>query len=246
MPSCISRTRMKGANVKGIRSGGALETGHAGETELPLSKTEYVLERLRHDIATGVLVPGDSLRQAEIAERYGVSATPVREALRLLEAGGLISYAPHRGATVKELSSDRIQDVYLLRAEIEGLATAVAVERMTDEDIEAVIAVQAELRAAMRKKGGGDLAVINGRKLAVMNRRLHFTIYKAGSETIAAHAASLWTLFPPRVTIWGDRASAKALMADHDGIIEAIVARDVALARKRAAEHIFRAASLRK
>lgn len=223
--------------MKGSRSGGGTATLSALGAQPPLSKTEYVLERLRQDIANGIVVPGESLRQAEIAERYGVSATPVREALRLLEAGGLISYAPHRGATVRELSPTRLQDVYLLRAEVEGLATAVAVERMSDDDIAAVVAVQAELREAVRRKNGPELAVIN--------RRLHFTIYNAGSETIAAHAASLWSLFPPHVTIWGDRANAKALMADHDGIIEAVAARDVALARKRAAEHIFHAASLR-
>ena len=88
-----------------------------GLTGPPLSKTEYVLQRLREDIASGVVVPGTSLRQSEIAARYGVSATPVREALRLLEAGGSISYAPHRGATVRELSPERVRDVYLLRAD---------------------------------------------------------------------------------------------------------------------------------
>jgi DNA-binding GntR family transcriptional regulator len=202
----------------------------------PLSKTEYVLQRLREDIASGVVVPGTSLRQSEIAARYGVSATPVREALRLLEAGGTISYAPHRGATVRELSAERVKDVYLLRAEIEALATAVACERMTDEDFARIEAVHDEIR----NYRGGD-----GEELAVLNRKLHFSIYHAGSELIASHASSLWSLFPPRVTIWADPEAAAALAADHDGIIEALRSRDPKLAQSRARDHVLHAAALR-
>jgi DNA-binding GntR family transcriptional regulator len=205
---------------------------------LPMSKTAYVLERLREEIATGVVVPGSSLRQTEIADRYGVSATPVREALRLLEAEGTVSYAPHRGATVRELSPTRTADVYLLRAEIEGLGTAVAAERRKDEDMAGLYAIQAQLETAMSQ---GD-----GEERAVLNRRLHFAIYNAGSETIAAHAANLWALFPPHVTIWRDLSAARALMTEHEGILEAVAAREPSLARERAAAHIMHAARLRK
>lgn len=202
----------------------------------PLSKTEYVLKRLREDIASGLVVPGTSLRQAEIAGRYGVSATPVREALRLLEAGGTVSYAPHRGATVRELSPERVQDVYLLRAEIEGLATAVACERMTDDDLAKIEAVHAELNAYRDE---------DGQQLAILNRRLHFTIYSAGSELIASHASSLWSLFPPWVTIWRNRDAAAALSADHERILKALRARDATLAQESARQHVLHAAALR-
>jgi DNA-binding GntR family transcriptional regulator len=204
----------------------------------PMSKTAYVLDRLREEIAAGLVLPGSSLRQAEIAERYGVSATPVREALRLLEAEGTITYAPNRGATVRELSATRTEDVYLLRAEIEGLATAIAAERLRDGAMDGIRAVQAELEQAYKRK--------DGQAMAVLNRRLHFAIYEAGSETIAAHATSLWTLFPPHVTIWSNQRAARALMRDHEGILEAVAARDPKLARERAAAHIVHAAELRK
>lgn len=212
----------------------------AGTTvgRLPLSKTAYVVERLREEIASGSVVPGASLRQAEIAERYGVSATPVREALRLLEAEGTISYAPHRGATVRELSPTRTEDVYRLRAEIEGLATEVATERMKDSKMEAIESLQEELKQALKRE--------NGQTLAVMNRRLHFAIFEAGSETIASHASNLWTLFPPHVTIWSDTRAARSLINDHEEILEAIRARDPKLARERAAAHIRHAAELRR
>jgi DNA-binding GntR family transcriptional regulator len=221
--------------VTGPQDGG---TGSdSARTGPPLSKTEYVLQRLREDIASGLVVPGASLRQSEIASRYGVSATPVREALRLLEAGGTITYAPHRGATVRELSHERVQDVYLLRAEIEALATAVACERMTEDDLARIEAVYAELNAYQ----GED-----GQHLAVLNRRLHFTIYHAGSELIASHASSLWSLFPPQVTIWEERDAVAALAADHEDIVRALRARDTALARESARRHVLNAAALRK
>lgn len=218
--------------------GASAPPGRVSPAGPPMSKTAYVLERLRTDIAEGLIVPGTALRQAEIAERYGVSATPVREALRLLEAAGTISYAPNRGATVREMSATRTDDLYLLRAEIEGLATALGVERMPEGTVEEVRAIQAEL---IEIDDPGD-----GRRLALLNRQLHFTIYEAGSPLIAAHVASLWSLFPPHVTIWSDREAAKALTADHEGIIAAMEARDPELARERAAAHILHAASLRK
>ena len=85
----------------------------------------------------------------------------------------------------------------------------------------------------------------DGEELAVLNRRLHFTIYHAGSELIASHASSLWSLFPPRVTIWAVPDAAAALAADHDGIIEALRARDAKLAQNRARDHVLHAADLR-
>jgi DNA-binding GntR family transcriptional regulator len=185
-----------------------------------------------------VVVSGSSLRQAEIAERYGVSATPVREALRLLEAEGTITYVPHRGATVRELSPPHSEDVYLLRAEIEGLATAIAVDRMDDSDMVGIRALESELEELFEKR--------EGQAMAVVNRQFHFAIYRAGSDTFATHASTLWQLFPPRVTIWSDERAARALMADHEGILEALEKHDRDLARERAAAHIFHAEQLRK
>lgn len=205
----------------------------------PVSKTEYVVERLRRDIQNGHVRPGDQLRQVDIAARYGVSPTPVREALRILEADGTISYAPHRGATVRELSPTRTEDLYRLRADVEGLAAAIAAERLDDEAIDQIRAANDALNEASRK---GD----PGQQLSTLNRRLHFVIYEAGSSVVAAHASSLWTLFPPHVTIWRLPSAASALQADHSAIIEAIIARDPELARSRMSAHILHAHELRR
>ncbi len=124
-----------------------------GSPPQPVSKTDYVLQRLRMDISSGAIKAGTPLRQLEIAERYGVSATPVREAMRLLEADGSITYSRHRGVTVNEMSSEGIRDLYRLRSLAEGLAVEVAVERMDQAHLVKVIAAHDRLAAT---GGNGD------------------------------------------------------------------------------------------
>ncbi len=70
----------------------------------PVSRTEYVAERLKQDVASGAIKPGELIKQTVLAKRYGVSATPVREAMRLLAADGVLSYSPHKGASVREMT----------------------------------------------------------------------------------------------------------------------------------------------
>lgn len=208
--------------------------GRAGP---PVSKTTYVHERLREDINSGGIMPGEPLRQADLAARYGVSPTPVREALRLLEAEGTISYSPHRGATVAELSPPDIHDLYVLRAHIESLATKLAVERIGDQSLDEMLSLH---RTLVEVKGKAD-----GRELARLNRELHFAVYRIGSSLIMSHITSLWRLFPPQVTIWQDAKIAHALVRQHALIVDAIVDRDAELAAKLMSEHILAAGTFR-
>ncbi|WP_084211219.1 GntR family transcriptional regulator [Pseudonocardia acaciae] len=204
----------------------------------PVSRTAYVLDRLRREIAEGVVQPGESLRQAAVARRYGVSPTPVREAFRLLEAEGVLEYTAHRGATVKDMSPGETQDLYLLRSEVEGLATALAVDRMNDAAMERIDAAHRELR---------DAVAANDRsRLSVLNRSLHFAIYEAGSALVALQAASLWSFIPPAMTIWTDAKNARSLLADHQRILDAVRRRDPYDARRCMTEHILHAVALRK
>lgn len=204
----------------------------------PQSKTVYVLERLREEIAAGVIIPGGALRQTEIAARYGVSPTPVREALRILEAAGTISYAPNRGATVREMSPGAADDLYLLRAELEGFATELGVARQDDTLVERLEDLQDRIEAL-----DPDVDQVDMYKL---NRRLHFMVFEAGSDVVATQVGNVWELFPPTVTIWGYREVARQLSADHRRIIAAIRTKDATLARKLMFEHVLNAAKLRR
>ncbi|MQA81427.1 MAG: FCD domain-containing protein [Streptosporangiales bacterium] len=92
---------------------------------------QMVLEVLRECILTGIFAPGEHLRQEDLAERIGVSRIPVRTALMQLEAEGLVSFLPHRGAVVRTLTVEQVREVYEIRQLLETHALRKSVARMT-------------------------------------------------------------------------------------------------------------------
>lgn len=204
----------------------------------PQSKTAYVVERLREEIATGLVIPGSALRQTEIAQRYGVSPTPVREALRILEAAGAIRYAPNRGATVREMAPDDADDLYHLRAEVEGFATRLAVERLDEALVPKLEELADQLEAC---DPATDQAT-----MYQLNRELHFVIFETGSRMVSQQVSSIWEAFPPAVTVWGVAEIGKQLNQDHREIIAAIRGRDADLAQALMRDHVLHARELRR
>ena len=97
---------------------------------------ELVFETLREAIASGRLKPGQRLMELQLAEDLGVSRTPVREAIRQLELEGLVVMVPRKGAYVAELSLRDMAEVFEMRAALDGLAAALAAERITEEEID--------------------------------------------------------------------------------------------------------------
>lgn len=201
----------------------------------PTSKTQYTLERLREDIAAGQFRPGDALRQSELAQRYGVSPTPVREALRLLESEGTIVYSPHRGATVTFHDEQRMQDLYAFRARSESLAAELCAVRRTNEQLAEIRELQEQLRAMAT-----DMSVSHV-EMAAWNRELHHRIASVGSPAIAGQIAPLWGLFPTHRTMWKKPRLVQCFLEDHDIIISAIASRDAAVAGTEMHRHILAA-----
>jgi DNA-binding GntR family transcriptional regulator len=113
-----------------------------GELAAKLSAQRYrttpglVAEVLREAILRNVLTGGQQLRQDEIAAHLGVSRIPVREALRQLEAEGLVTFFPHRGAVVSELSYQEVQEIYEIRTPLEVTAMRLALPRLSQPDLE--------------------------------------------------------------------------------------------------------------
>lgn len=99
---------------------------------------EVVLKAVREAILTNVFEPGARLRQEELADLFGTSRIPVREALRALEYEGLVRSEPHRGFTVTSLDADDVEEVYELRVLLESQAVRLALPLLTDEDIAAL------------------------------------------------------------------------------------------------------------
>ena len=142
--------------------------------KLSLARTvrDALVETLRDEIVRGDLVPGQYLRLEEIASRYDVSTMPVREALRDLEAEGLVTSFPHRGSVVTQLSADELQDIYDIRVTLEEMATRLAVPHVT----EATLAELTSLVEQMEEHRGHVATQVK------LNHQFHLTLYAASGR----------------------------------------------------------------
>lgn len=131
-----------------------------------------LVETLRDEIIRGDLVPGQYLRLEEIAARFDVSTMPVREALRDLEAEGLVTIFPHRGAIVTKLGPDELQDIYDVRTALEEMATRLAVPLMT----EATLSELTSLVEQMENAAGDVVTVVE------LNHQFHLSLYAASGR----------------------------------------------------------------
>jgi DNA-binding GntR family transcriptional regulator len=211
---------------------------NSGTAGPPQSRTLYVLERLKTDLERGTLAPGDQLRQSAIAELYGVSATPVREALRILAADGTIDYTPHRGASVRDFSPELARDLYRIRAEVEALAVRMSVERMTSDVLESIHEANTRLVEATVRGAEPE-------ELSRLNMELHFAIYENSSPLMIEFLQYLWARFKPNVTLWGVAKFAHRLGDDHSEIIQAIDAGDADNVASLMRKHVMGAYELR-
>src|ERR1051325_1357293 len=123
--------------------GGAIEERRA--------LVDKLAAQLQARVLNGELASGTRLRQEALAEEFGVSRTPVREALRKLQASGLVELRPHRGALVRGLSPREIRDAYEVRAELEALAAEVAALRIRPEQLDRLRRAQGQFRDSLRR-----------------------------------------------------------------------------------------------
>ncbi len=148
-----------------------------------------IAEVLREKIIVGVLARGQKLKQAEIAKMLGVSITPVREALRLLEAQGYVSVSAHRGAVVAPFLIDGAEELYQLRQLLETRLTLEAARRMTSNDLHVLKSINHDLLTAARS---GDRAACQEK-----NYRFHFRLYElAGQPQTLDFVRILWAKYP--------------------------------------------------
>ncbi len=107
---------------------------------------EKILETIRESILRGQLKPGEKVAEPELAERFGISRTPIREAFRQLESEGYLTVIPRKGAVVTALSERAIEEFYAIKSILEGYAAQMAAENMTDRDIEKLEAINIKLQ----------------------------------------------------------------------------------------------------
>ena len=146
-----------------------------GKGNTPLTKqtiAEQVADALRHEIVTGQLAAGTKLRQVEIAQRFGVSTTPVREAFGLLQGDGLVQIDTHRGVTVFLPTIQDLVEHYEIRMALEMLAVEKAAEHFQAQDAPPLVALLKELRATT-----------NTALYVEMNQQFHLKLYRLSGRS---------------------------------------------------------------
>jgi GntR family transcriptional regulator, trigonelline degradation regulator len=199
-----------------------------------------VLEALRASIVNGRLAPGARLIERELIGMMGVSRTVIREALRQLEAEGLVDVVPNRGAIVRELTVDEARDLYAIRALLEGLAARMFVEKAGEEEI-AALGRELKATAAAYRRGDPEETI------AAKNRFFDILFRGAKSETLSTMLTTLlariwrWRalgLSHPQRSPSRPEESIKGLQALH----KAIVQHDADAAEKLARAEVVNAA----
>jgi DNA-binding GntR family transcriptional regulator len=134
--------------------------------------TDELVELLRAEILSGELAPGSRLRQGEVAARFNVSTTPVREAFAALVREGLLIGSPHRGVIVFQPAVEDLEELYEIRIPLEALATRLAVPQLSPENIR-------ELESVLMEMENPDL---NAARYNELDARFHAEIYRAASR----------------------------------------------------------------
>ena len=173
---------------------------------LPLR--DVVFNTLRQAILKGELAPGERLMEIQLAEKLGVSRTPIREAIRKLELEGLVLMIPRKGAEVAKISEKSLRDVLEVRRSLEELAIELACQRMSEEDMDELERVQRNFRNAIAK---GEAMTI-----AETDEQYHDVIYQGT----------------------GNDKLVQMLLVEHEHILKALRNRNIADAKNAAREHI--------
>ena len=198
---------------------------------LPLR--DVVFQTLRQAILRGELKPGERLMEIHLAQKLGVSRTPVREAIRMLELEGLVVMIPRKGAEVAKITVRDLKDALEVRMAIDSLSVKLACERLDEDDKTEIKQACVAFREAV--KSGNVQAIVEG------DERFHNTIYRASKNqkliTIAMNLRE--QVYRYRFEYVKDFSYHENLIREHDQITEAILKGDVETAQKIMKEHIY-------
>ncbi|WP_371324431.1 GntR family transcriptional regulator [Dechloromonas sp. ZY10] len=195
-----------------------------------LSVSDRIAETLRDAIVDGVLPVGEILRQDEIAARFAVSKIPVREALKRLEAEGLVTFIRNRGALVASLSSEEIMEYLDIRAMLEARAAELAAPRISEANLAAANAALDALGQATEARHWGEL-----------NWQLHSALYAdAGRPILMAEIRALYDKVERYVrALLAMTPEMPKTQAEHRAIVAAFARRDGRAAAELTRAHVL-------
>lgn len=194
--------------------------------------SDEVTEKLRDAIISGEFIPRERLIEDELAIRFQTSRTPVREAIRNLASVGLIKIEPYKGAVVADINADEIREIYIVRANLEGLATKLATPNIPNETLIFLDNMLEEM----------EKSIIQGdrNQFGKWNIKFHTTIYSYCQNKILyqliEELLDRSALF--RQSSWESQRHLKVVMKSHRELLSAIVERNAKKAQDIVEEHI--------
>lgn len=204
----------------------------AGPASRPLHG-QSVYDRLCDEIRSGVLRPGARLLETEIAARLEVSRTPVREAIRRLEADGLVGHEPRTGAMVRKLDYPEIMELYEMRTVLEGTAARLAARAASEMELEELRAINTEMATQAK----------DGARLVRLNRQFHARLMDAARNRFLLKSAetvekTLLILGPSSMEL---PERVREAVTEHDAVLDALAARDGIAAEAAMRSHMEKA-----
>ena len=202
-------------------------------SDTSVTRAEALREAIEDKIATGLFPPGMHLDESELARTFGVSRTPLREALIQLASMGIVSMRPRRGAVVAEVSPQRLLEMFELMAELEAMCARFAARRMAEAEQEELVKAHRECEAACVASDPDDYFH--------KNERFHRAIYAAAhNEFLVEQALALHRrLRPYRRLQLRVRNRMAASFGEHVQVVEALLAGDADAAADRLRQHIL-------
>lgn len=204
-----------------------LDTSNLPADEIPQGQIVY--RCLLEEIRDAVLLPGARLREVELAERLGHSRTPVREAIRMLEADGLVGHLPRQGATVRVLDYPEVMELYEMRSVLEGTAARLAARAANDAELQQLAELNTEFAAAR-----------DNQQAARLNRQFHAMLLEAARNRFLLRSMrglqKAMLILGPTTLLEADRAA--VAVQEHQAVLEAVLARDAVAAEAAMRAHM--------
>lgn len=203
------------------------------------ASTRHAYEQLRSRILCGELAPGTTFSQVQLATELGVSRTPLREAVRLLQTEGLLQSEPKRRVRVAPVTAEDFEDLYAMRIVLDSLAVRLTVPRLSEAELAAVRVAYFETTSAA---AAADIA-----RYREAHRRFHFGLFVHAGTRLERQVEDLWDHAERYRRLYLEHAGelehvVRIVQRDHAAIMEAAQVTDAGLAARRMAEHLARTA----
>jgi DNA-binding GntR family transcriptional regulator len=197
-----------------------------------LPSSELVYRRLKDQIISGDLAPGSRLIELSIAADFGVSRTPVREALKRLAAENLVLADPARGMIVHAPDAGEIEDVFIVREALDGLAARLAAHRITPSELSRLRLIVDTMRQAIQSD--------RREQIVIANQRFHDVIYAAAGNAMLARVASDLRDFVRRFSTlpFASPERVEHVLAEHEAILAALEAHNPEAAQSASNGHL--------